>query len=87
MASHGTNGFLKQCFTILTLLTKNEKIFIQLEKHCWPVISYNAEGFLKARGWMELMLSPLSQVTLARLAFLNCTSCASVNGFGLAFES
>ena len=51
------------------------------------MISYNAEGFLKARGWMELMLSPLSQVTLARLAFLNCTSCASVNGFGLAFES
>ena len=33
------------------------------------MIAYSAEGFLKASGWMELMLSPLSQVILARLAF------------------
>ena len=36
---------------------------------------------------MELMLSPLSQVILARLPFLNSPSCASVNGAGLAAES
>ena len=56
---------------------------------CHPglVISYNAESFLKARGWMELMLSPLSQVILAKLAFLTSPSCFSENGAGLAAES
>ena len=37
--------------------------------NCIYMIAYSAEGFLKASGWMELMLSPLSQVILARLAF------------------
>ena len=39
---------------------------------CWGWGTYKADGFLKASGWMELMLSPLSHVILARLAFLTC---------------
>lgn len=46
-----------------------------------------ADGVLKASGCMLLMLSPLSQVTLARLLFLSSASWASVKGAGLAAES
>jgi hypothetical protein len=36
---------------------------------------------------MVAMLSPLSQVTLARLAFLTSPSCSAVKGSGLEDES
>ena len=49
--------------------------------------TYTNVGVLKASGWMELMLSPLSQGILAKLAFLTSPSCFSENGAGLAAES
>ena len=51
------------------------------------LVAYTADGFLKARGCMLLMSSPLSQVILARLAFLTSPSCSSVRGDGLEDES
>ena len=42
------------------------------------------EGVLKARGCMLFILSPLSQVTLARLVFRSSASWAGLKGKGAA---
>ena len=49
--------------------------------------TYTGDGFLKANGCMASILSPLSQVILARLAFLSSASWSSAKGAGLAAES
>ena len=69
MASHGTNGFLKKKLFANQLLITLDCLDCKNIANCIYMIAYSAEGFLKASGWMELMLSPLSQVILARLAF------------------
>ena len=50
----------------------------------WWVVSYMGEGVLKARGCMLCILSPLSQVTLARLVFRSSSSWAGLKGRGAA---
>ena len=54
------------------------------EEYQHSIFTYIAEVFLKARGWLRWMLSPLSQVILARLEFLISASWGSVNLPGLA---
>ena len=58
MASHGTRGLLKQNIFLNILDFK-------------IVLTYICVGRLKAKGCICLMLSPLSQLIRARLAFLS----------------
>ena len=48
------------------------------------MVPYMGEGVLKARGCMLFILSPLSQVTLARLVFRSSASWAGLKGRGAA---
>ena len=70
MASHGTRGFL--------IKELKSKIF-----HLRMSTTYRWEGFLKLSGCISLILSPLSQWTLARLDFLTSTSWWALNLPGL----
>ena len=49
--------------------------------------THAGEGVLRARGCISWMLSPLSQVTRARLARRTSASCGAVKGAGLEAES
>ena len=69
--SQGTRGFL-------------EGKVVQVTVSLCMTKPYMLPGFLKARGCMLRMLSPLSQVTLAKLAFLSSSSCSTVKAAGLA---
>ena len=74
IASQGTTGFLERKSTFAFFSKGRYQTDINV-------------GVLKARGCIELMLSPLSQVILARLAFRSSPSWTSVNGAGLAADS
>ena len=50
----------------------------------YEVVLYMGEAVLKASGCMLCILSPLSQVTLARLVFRSSSSWAGLKGRGAA---
>ena len=63
--SQGTRGFLEE---------KGIKVTVSI----YIITVYMLPGFLKDNGCIMCMLSPLSQVTLAKIAFLSCSSCSAV---------